>query len=552
MASKPDYDNLLSKLDQYLEGKYGKVEGSSKITLTRPELELALSAQNRESDFVEYLLGVIDGAVPSSAESSVSESPVKFVYAFTEFISKFIDTKANTHTRDLRKHFYEACMRDFELRPESALINREQSSLLSQAERKFTKNQDKSRRIKAIDAMAVGNSLSRRVLVEHNNANTKIRDRSYLIALDSFIYYSRFQNSFESSSIEQLLCLYEDLQDQLAAQDKQRTGSDIFAGQLLASQEISSQIESALVQKLEEAQGSEFSEGWVQRIKTLNRGRGAKPESFGLRALSVLSHVYNQEAADSEWWAPLSLAELLIVIQENRNLEGAVVQSANQSNWLRQAVDRHVAESDSLQHLTLAFQANIIFGTPESRDLIRIWKSALGKSNELQEIQKALIDGPVENMRISGDKREKDLAASYQTELDSLNTEIANLQAAIATLEATMERGKENLGDTKAGLETGISRKYGEAIARIIRRMEREAGKNPFQDIISKESSGLSRLGISLLISGSTQAFNPAMHDSVGQNLELGANVTIIETGVLLLLGKDTITLLKAVVRPAE
>jgi hypothetical protein len=81
--------------------------------------------------------------------------------------------------------------------------------------------------------------------------------------------------------------------------------------------------------------------------------------------------------------------------------------------------------------------------------------------------------------------------------------------------------------------------------------MEREAGKAPFQEILAKEVNGLSRLGMTVIPAGTVEPFDPAKHDSIGVTIPLGASVTIIETGLLLLLGKDTITVLKAVVHPA-
>jgi hypothetical protein len=466
-----------------------------------------------------------------------------------------LDKNNDKQNTNIKKEFFWLLIEELKRRPESGLLNTQQLHWLANAASRFSDDKSQKQsfefRMDSNDIRALGESICSRVLRENLGPQTDASNSdNYLFALGSFIHYSKYLISFRALTLDQLVLMAEDLRS--TEQNQTTARASIGEREMLSSRVLSTQIEEGILSQLGQTSADSIDEKLVLRLKALYREVGAKPNSVGQSVLIKLIEGNQNEGLDSYWWEPLTLRDLLLVMKQNLDLGHALVAAAKSGTWFATTVEKHVHDSDSLQDLAIGLEAAGIFGSPSARELTRIWMSVALKSPVLHEIEQGLVDTPVKNMKASGEKRLAQASATHQLEIEALNEEIVNLRASISTLEATMQRGRENLGDTKAGLESGISRKYGEAIARVIRRLEREAGKAPFQDIIAKESSGLGRLGISLLLSGTTQPFEPAIHDSVGQNLKLGSNVTIIETGVLLLLGKDTITLLKAVVRPAE
>lgn len=555
MAPKASYGVFLSQLNRYLEGKYGKDNGSSRDTLSSSELKRELAPDDFAREIIKYLIGIIDECVSEACELFISQHPVEFIKALSEFLYEFrLDQNSNKQNTVIKRPFFLLLIEDLRNRPESGLLNTQQLHWLANATSRFSEEgEDKLDFVPRMDAEKIGDfaeSLCSRVLVEHfRKQETQASDHSYLFALGSFINHSKYENSFESLSLANLFSIFEDLR--AAEKNQAKARSSIGELELLCARAISDQIEKRILFQLAQTRATSIDVQIILGIKALYREVGAKPESLGLIILQKLSELDPDEGLDSFWWEPLTLRDLLQVIKQSASLGNALISSANQGTWFTRTIDRHVSDSDSLQDLAIGLEANGIFGIPTSRDLMRIWMSVSPRSPVLHEIEKSLVEDPVNRMKLIGEKHLAEATAAHQVEIETLRSDITVLRTSISTFESTMQREKDSLGDTKASLETGISRKYGDSIARIIRRMEREAGKNSFQDIIAKESSGLSRLGITLLISGENQMYDPIKHESIGLNLDAGANVTIIETGVLLLLGKDTITLLKAVVRPA-
>lgn len=554
MAQDQDYSAMMSDLDAYLEGKYGQASGSSKVTLNRRGLESAWAKWRNQVGFIDYFLGVIDGIIPEPVERIISSNPVSFVYSYVGFVTALTNIEGNLHTRDVRENFYNDCAIDLSKRIESVILNREQLGVISGAEDRFNKmpgSKGVARRIETGKVSGNLASLCQRVLNEHMEHGETFSHRRFLMAMDGLIHYTRSTKSFDDSDLEQLVTLYHELQLQIAEQNATRTIEKMYSGQLLAAQEVSKQLESALSSKLLKAEPNEISEALVLRLKALNQGKGAKPDSFGMILLERICKFSKSEASDLTWWKPLNLSEVLEVMRRSSTFQIGILDATSKGDWFQEVVERHVAESESVKHLSIALEANTIFGIPDSRALLRIWKTVVGKSLVLQDIEAELVSSPLEVMKSKGEARLSEQANMHQKVVAGLNAEITQLQSAISVLESAMQRGKENLGDAKAGLEMGVTKKFAESIARLVRRMEREAGEAPFQEILAKEVNGLSRLGITIISAGTVEPFDPGKHDSIGVTISLGANVTIIETGLLLLLGKDTITVLKAVVHPA-
>lgn len=554
MAQEQDYLAMMPDLDAYLEGKYGQASGSSKVTLNRRELESAWAKWQDQGCFIDYFLGVIDGIIPESVEKSLLSNPVSFVYSYVGFVTALANTKGNPHTRDIRENFYNDCAIDLSKRIESVILNREQLGVISGAEDRFNKmhgSKGVARRIETSNLNGNLLSLCQRVLNEHLGDGEAFSHRRFLLAMDGLIHYTRNKKSFDYSDLEQLVALYHELHLQVAEQNATRTSEKMYPGQLLAAQEVAQQLESALSWKLLKAETNEITKALVLRLKALNQGKGARPDSFGMILLEIICRFSQSETSDLTWWEPLNLSELLEVTRRSSALQIGILDATAKGDWFRKMVERHVAESESVKHLSIALEANTIFGIPDAEGLIRVWKTAAGKSAVLQDIEAELVSSPLQMMKSKGETLLSEQEILHQNVNAALKAEIAKLQSAISSLDAAMQKGRESLGDAKLGLEMGVTKKFAEAIARLVRRMEREAGKAPFQEILAKEVNGLSRLGMTVIPAGTVEPFDPAKHDSIGVTIPLGASVTIIETGLLLLLGKDTITVLKAVVHPA-
>lgn len=554
MTPAKDYKEVMPDLDAYLEGKHVKDVGPSKVTLSLEGLGSALMKWGDKGFFIEYILGITIGTIPESVEKIISEKPVKFVSNYVDFVRALADTGGNGHKLEIRKQLYMSFSDDFAERFESIILNRTQLDNISFAENKFNKVDRTKGAARRIGLAKLGKNteiVCSKLLSEHLKQGDSPKHREFLMAMDGLIYYTKSKNSFDSSGLDQLVKLYGELQLQIADERAIRTTAGMEVSPLLAGQEVTRQLESALGSKLLKLQANDLTEELALNLKDLNRGKGAKPDSFGLTLLEVICRTSKNESSDSTWWEPLNLSELLEVISRKSEFQIGILDAATKGEWFSKKVERHVAESDSVRDLAVALESNTVFGVPDSEGLIRVWKTVAAKSAVLQDIEAELVSFPLQIMKSKGETLLAEQEILHQNATAALKAEIDKLQSAISSLDAAMQRGKENLGDAKLGLEMGVTKKFAEAVARLVRRMEREAGKAPFQEILAKETKGLSRLGMTVVPAGTLEPFDPSKHDSIGVTISLGSNVTIIETGLLLTLGKDTMTILKAVVHPA-
>lgn len=549
-----DYAEVMPDLDAYLEGKHRKNVSSSKVTLSLSELESALMEWGEKDYFVEYILGIMSGSVTAAVEKIISEKPVSFVSKYVKFVTALADTRGDGHKLEIRRHTYMSFSDDFAERLESIILNLQQLEKISYAEDKFNKLDRTKGVARRIELTKSGNHIDgvcAKLLTEHLNQGDSPEHRAFLMAMDGLIHYTKSKKSFDSCNLGQLVTIYRELQLQIADQNGKRTNERMYASQLLAGQEVSRQLECALGSKLLQLEANDDVAEIALSLKDLNRGKGAKPDSFGMTLLEAICRSSENESSDSTWWEPLNLSELLEVMRRKSVFQIGILDATAKGDWLRKKVERHVAESDSVKDFAVALEANAVFGVPDAEGLIRVWKTVAGNSVVLQDIEAELVSSPLQMMKLKGETVLSEQAILHQKVIAELKAEIAKLQSAISSLDAAMQKGRENLGDAKLGLEMGVTKKFAEALARLVRRMEREAGKAPFQEILAKEVNGLSRLGMTVITAGTVEPFDPAKHDSIGVTISLGANVTIIETGLLLLLGKDKITVLKAVVHPA-
>jgi hypothetical protein len=215
-------------------------------------------------------------------------------------------------------------------------------------------------------------------------------------------------------------------------------------------------------------------------------------------------------------------------------------------------IPAHVEQASTLKDLTALFQIESWLGIVPNSAINQAWVRVSANSNFLKTLGESISEHPIADAVNKAEEQFRKDIQAHELREHSLEFELSNLRSKVESLQEALERGREAIGGTKMGMEASLARKYTEGIARLVRRLERESGQKPFSEIISREAQGLARLGIELLSAGSDQAFDPAVHDSVGKVIERESLVKILETGVLLSLGNDKITILKAVVRPAS
>ena len=540
---RDDYKNLAIQLDRFLEGKYGKDTGASRDTISRAELAATISHEIETLPISNYILGIIDDNIPESVEAWISESPVEFIHQYVRFINIFSNTGGKTYLRDLRKPFFLKCFSEIVARPESSLFDKDQVTILSAAGQRFNpvdKGRETVWRITTSELLLSENLIVGRVLKELEllEPSESVVDK-HLRALDSFVYLTKSSNVFENASIDQLFTIYERALSGLAKPSA-----------FYNLRELSLQLEQTMLSRLVSRDLVQFSENTVSKLKQFTKGKGATIGSFTYGVLGILKENNKDEATNPYWWEPLTLSQLVEISQLDKSLTSSIQQAVTKSDWFSKTIERHLEASDTVRDFSVALDSNSVFGLPTSRDLVKIWAMISTKSSILRDIEDHFSAAPVASVRSRADAEFKGQAERHKTELDLMEQTISQLRDSVKSLETALQRGKDNLGDTKIGLETGIARKFADAIARLIRRMEREAGKSDFMEILGKESRGLERLGIHIIKSGGSEGFDPTRHDPVGLSIAQGAVVTIVESGLLLSIGEDKITILKAVVQP--
>jgi hypothetical protein len=215
-------------------------------------------------------------------------------------------------------------------------------------------------------------------------------------------------------------------------------------------------------------------------------------------------------------------------------------------------VAKHLEDGRAIQDLLIGITAHQLFQKPTSEELIKLWKLISPSSELLQEISASLIELPLtEASRLAAVELEK-IRILHQTDVDRLNEKLAQAKEDADKLMAALESRGNFVSEARGDVELGVARKYGEALARLIRRLERDSSKSSLKVILERESAGLKRLDIQLLPAGEESNFDPSIHDSAGLQIALGGKVETLESGALLTIGDKTITLMKAVVKPSS
>jgi len=343
---------------------------------------------------------------------------------------------------------------------------------------------------------------------------------------------------FPSTQILDLYSEFESNESRLIA-----TGGSVAA--------LRSSFEFALTDIIVNATGTDADEALVEKIRSTFEPLGCIPGTFAKEVFLALSRKNPKESSRSGWWSPLSLSQIVSNCREHPHLTKGVASLWAKSELFSEELARHVRDSRNTSDLAVLLEADHLFDVISASDIGQAWARVASHSAFLEEVTGEIADSRINELRDSMSKEQEKLVAKNQARELELQAQVKQLTENISAMDAAMQRGMETLGTAKLGHEIGVSKKFCEALAKMIRRMEREFGANAFKEILSKESAGLSRLGITLMASGDRAQFDPANHDPAGQTFNLGGEVTILETGVLLSVGKDTITILKAVVNSA-
>jgi hypothetical protein len=528
LDSRQPYGGLVTQLKRYLEAQSVTKSSSSRDTIERPEIDLGLSDQERDDDFTKYVLALIDKNIGEEIESYIKTSPLLFLRSLTEFIGTLARLdRGNDYTRDLMTPFYKELMEDVSPRLETGGLNSVQIKVIRDAEKRFNKG--------VASHLGFRSRLPEAAVAQ---SATELAQRMY----------AEFTKSAKSQHDRlQLLLGLDDLKRSTNVGAKGRTESEFES---LAK--LQSQIELAVAEKLKATLPENLTRNTSSVLLSLGISSGARPESFGRVIVDFFSTTQPHVALDSGWWSALTLAELLDTCKSSSVLREAILESTKKDSWLSNTFSKFTANVSSVQDLGLTFDSYVFFGIPDAQGLMKIWKLVSAKSDLLQEIEMLLAEAPLQELEKTGKASLQKITLEFEEETATLQSEIEKLKEALKHMDSAILRSQEALGGSKAELEAGIAKRFSEAIGRLVRRIEREFGKNSFQSILEKESNSLSRLGIELLLSGSEVEYDPVRHDAVGHNPALGDLVTIVETGLLLANGDTRITILKALVRPSS
>jgi hypothetical protein len=547
------YSGLLNQLKRYFEGLQIDKGSASRDTISRTELESALSEKEFNDALTKYVLSLIDKKISEEAESYISSAPMSFLHSITEFIDGLAHLdRGNIYTKDLMAPFFNQLLSDFGPRLETGGLTSGQVKKIRDAEKRFNQGANSdlgfSTRLSSSAVAKDAEKLFSRMYAEFTISPRSHKDRiQFLQAVDALINFSKFASSFAITELDFLVLFLDDLKRSAIIGSGGRP--EIEFGSL---SKLRSQIETALLDKLRVTAPEHLADNTSNMLLELGMSAGAKPESFGLAVVNFYSSPQPLVALNSRWWKTLSLGEILDICKSSSTLREAIRESDKREGWLNETVLNFLAEAGSLHDLSIAFDSNTLFGKPDVHGVTKIWKSLSAKSDLLGGIEAVIIEEPLAEAKRAGKDALQKTSKSFEEQIEKLIAEVTKLKGDLRNIDSAIVRSQESLGGSKAEMEAGISKRYSEALGRLIRRVEREAAKTPIPALLAKESNSLSRLGIQLLVSGTEVSYDINCHDAIGYNPEIGDRVVIVETGVLLAIGDTRITVLKALVRPAS
>jgi len=555
---------LSSKLVRYLldadlsikEGRDGNSELEEFLNSLRQEAGSSL--------LVNYICLLMSNEGIRAMDSEIERRPVEFIKAVVDFTFESINSKklsSDKYKKQLALKFFERVLNDLRVRPAALVMNKEQvakmESILRGANSYSSVNfpgldqilsNTKTKSWRQVVTSVVAEGLSSASTAE-DNRNIKIE---YLLALDALASRLRDHNPWAHLELGQLLPVIEwmsQLADTPISSDSltKKVSPDFFSQNTLKHC-LSSGLASAILR----GQIGQVSASQMQEIRLLMGEVGVRKGTLEFSALELIALDLPTEPKHFEWWRALSLSELVEICLEKPVLRDGMTAAAKEGAWFNKVIESHLADASDLRDLVVAISANSIFQRPSSEYLKKIWKIAAEKSQILQDIEDELVLDPVESERRLAEAALNEARERHRADMDELNERLFQVKEDASKLKAALESRGQSVSEARVDVELGVAKKYGEALARLIRRLERDSSKSSLKEILEREAAGLKRLDIQLLPAGEESNFDPSIHDSAGLQIALGGKVETLESGALLTIGDKTITLMKAVVKPSS
>jgi len=550
---------LASKVSRFLLDNAEALKEGRDGSLELNELNLALQKEAEESLVVGYILGLLNGQVTARTQELISARPVLFWNELVSFVNAMREIgRGDAHRLKQGAKLAAKLLEDLSHREELSLLSKNQVSVLKVG---LNDSYDKhstvglinlSDRVRSVQPESPS-TLALSVIMESANEGGEARVyKNYLTAMDALLYRTKAEALFSKYSIDQLLKSIQDLESYLEALQTPASNHLPAKVELFDGKNLLNNLVSELCEKFNLMENADLTDELIQKLRSIVSARGARNGSPELRILQRLQSVFPEEARNPIWWMKLNLAELLDVINATPSLTEDVTSAQSDGDWFARTVANHLDDGRSIQDLLICIAAHHLFQKPTSEEIIKLWKLISPSSELLQEISASLIELPLtEASRLAAVELEK-IRILHQTDVDELNEKLAQAKEDANKLKSALESRGHSVSEARGDMELGVAKKYGEALARLIRRLERDSSKSSLKEILEREAAGLKRLDIQLVPAGVESNFDPSIHDSAGIQIALGSKVQTLESGALLTIGDKTITLMKAVVKPSS
>lgn len=558
------HENLASRLARYLLDRAAALKDGR---AAKTELESFLEYLNQSTNsnlLCRFVASVVSDQVSEAVQEEVRLQPVHFLEETVTFTFQTLNSKnlkSDQHKMELALKFFSGVLNNLAGRPESFLMNKSQLAQLESILRKansypsvtFPKMVEFTVSSKKEHCSTLANLVVLEGLSQKNsNQSHKEPHRVYLLSLEALLFRSNDISAYGSLTLAHLLQIIEWLTEPTNLSNKEDTlKSDPeidFYNLGLFKQALSINLAKAV----STWQTSDLSNAQLGQIRIFMGKMGIRKGSPELSALERIALDFPSEPRNPEWWRSLTLSELVEICLDKPIFQEAIIDASKEGDWFNKVIEGHLASANDLKDLVTGITANSMFQKPSSEELTKLWKFAASKSQTLQDIEASLIEQPIENnQRLAGIELTS-ILSGHKAELEVLSEKLAKAKEDISKLQGALETNGNSVSEARSDIELGVAKKYGETLARMIRRLERDANKSTLKEILDREAAGLERLDIQLLLLGEASNFDPSIHDASGIQIALGNKVEVLETGAVLTAGDKKITLMKAIVKPSS
>lgn len=556
------HKDLGSKLVTYLLDQAAALKQGRPADAERELFLGHLNAGKESSILAGYVACLVSDTSTNTLQGAIQEQPVRFLKELVDFCYETLNSKdlqSDKFKMELGLKFFSLVLHDLVARPEPIMLNKTQVTLLENILRKSNSysgvNFPRIEQITQTSTADLNGPLVNRVVVEglaeHNNQNEGKSHRLYLLSIEALLFRSGDTSILSSLGLAQLLNIIEWLEElnsnpNKAEELKPEPGIDFYS---LGTFKQALSVNLAI--KVMSGESGDLDQSQLDQIRKFIGHVGIRKGSTELSALEQITIDFPKEPLNPEWWSSLTLTELLEICLDRPLLQEAIIGASRSGEWFGDVVESHMRFSSEFKDLLTAMNSNFIFGDPSSGELTKLWKLVTLKSKTLQDIEASLVEEPIKNAERLASLELEEVQSQHQAEINLLSSKLAAAKGDLDSTRVALESKGNSISEAREDLELGVAKKYGEALARLIRRLERDSNNSTLTEILDREAAGLKRLDIELLPSGVLVDFDPAIHDAVGIQISLGNKVEVLETGALLTFGDKRITLMKAVVKPS-